>query len=94
MNNFAEITQEIPRNLKEMWEPSSRFEFLFYSIPRNPNGKGLPQWPKYDQKEGYLQIGTTTQVAHRLKEKEMVFWTELWAKEAVVKPPHKEHVEL
>ncbi|XP_003477592.1 liver carboxylesterase 1-like [Cavia porcellus] len=60
----------------------------------NPNGKGLPQWPKYDQKEGYLQIGTTTQVAHRLKEKEMVFWTELWAKEAVVKPPHKEHVEL
>uniref|UniRef100_A0A8C2V1M0 Carboxylic ester hydrolase n=1 Tax=Chinchilla lanigera TaxID=34839 RepID=A0A8C2V1M0_CHILA len=60
----------------------------------NPNGEGLPHWPEYDQKEGYLQIGTNTQAAQRLKEKEMVFWTELWAKEAVVKPPQREHIEL
>ncbi|XP_023577523.1 liver carboxylesterase 1-like isoform X2 [Octodon degus] len=60
----------------------------------NPNGEGLPHWPTYDQKEGYLQIGTTTQAAQRLKEKEMVFWTELWAKEAMMKPSQKEHTEL
>lgn len=48
----------------------------------NPNGKGLPYWPKYDQKEGYLHIGATTQQAQRLKDKEVTFWTELRAKKS------------
>uniref|UniRef100_A0A286XD77 Carboxylic ester hydrolase n=1 Tax=Cavia porcellus TaxID=10141 RepID=A0A286XD77_CAVPO len=48
----------------------------------NPNGKGLPNWPKYDQKEGYLQIGATIQAAHKLKDKEVTFWTQLLAKKA------------
>ncbi|OBS81779.1 hypothetical protein A6R68_24231, partial [Neotoma lepida] len=56
----------------------------------NPNGKGLPHWPEYDQKEGYLQIGATTQQGHRLKGEEVAFWTELLAK----KRPHPEHGEL
>ncbi|GAB1293474.1 Carboxylic ester hydrolase [Apodemus speciosus] len=56
----------------------------------NPNGKGLPYWPEYDQKEGYLQIGTTTQQAQRLKDKEVAFWTELRAK----KPSQTGHTEL
>ncbi|XP_051047186.1 carboxylesterase 1C-like [Phodopus roborovskii] len=56
----------------------------------NPNGKGLPHWPEYDQKEGYLQIGATTKQAQRLKGEEVAFWTELLAK----KPPHIEHTEL
>ncbi|XP_007090239.2 liver carboxylesterase 1 isoform X1 [Panthera tigris] len=60
----------------------------------NPNGEGLPSWPAYDQKEGYLQIGATTQPAQKLKDKEVAFWTELLAKGAAKKPPHKEHVEL
>ncbi|XP_054426224.1 liver carboxylesterase 1 [Pteronotus mesoamericanus] len=60
----------------------------------NPNGEGLPHWPAYDQKEGYLQIGATTQAAWKLKEKEVVFWTELFAKDAAKKPPQREHVEL
>ncbi|XP_063103405.1 liver carboxylesterase 1-like [Cavia porcellus] len=60
----------------------------------NPNGKGLPHWPEYDQKEGYLQIGATIQPAQRLKDKEVVFWTEVIAKEAVKKPHQKEHTEL
>ncbi|XP_010628096.1 liver carboxylesterase 1 isoform X1 [Fukomys damarensis] len=59
----------------------------------NPNGEGLPHWPKYDQKEGYLQIGASTQASQRLKEKETTFWTELRAKEAVEKPPQREHIE-
>ncbi|XP_052022408.1 carboxylesterase 1E-like [Apodemus sylvaticus] len=56
----------------------------------NPNGKGLPYWPEYDQKEGYLQIGATTQQAQRLKDKEVAFWTELRAK----KPSQTGHTEL
>uniref|UniRef100_A0A8C9QUV1 Carboxylic ester hydrolase n=1 Tax=Spermophilus dauricus TaxID=99837 RepID=A0A8C9QUV1_SPEDA len=56
----------------------------------NPNGEGLPHWPEYDQKEGYLKIGANTQAAQGLKEKEMALWTKLRAK----KPPQREHVEL
>ncbi|XP_077607495.1 liver carboxylesterase 1 [Crocuta crocuta] len=60
----------------------------------NPNGEGLPSWPPYDQKEGYLQIGANTQPAQKLKDKEVAFWTELLAKGAAKKPPHTGHVEL
>uniref|UniRef100_A0A8C0RD84 Carboxylic ester hydrolase n=1 Tax=Canis lupus familiaris TaxID=9615 RepID=A0A8C0RD84_CANLF len=60
----------------------------------NPNGEGLPSWPAYDQKEGYLQIGIPTQPAQKLKSKEMAFWTELLAKRAAEKLSPTEHVEL
>ena len=74
---------------------SSFGEFLFdCSVPRNPNGEGLPHWPVYDQKEGCLQIGSNTQVAQKLKDKEVAFWTELFAKDAAKKPRKTEHTEL
>uniref|UniRef100_A0A8C6B803 Carboxylic ester hydrolase n=1 Tax=Monodon monoceros TaxID=40151 RepID=A0A8C6B803_MONMO len=60
----------------------------------NPNGEGLPPWPVYDQKEGYLQIGVTTQAAEKLKDKEVAFWNELLSKEAAKKPPQLKHAEL
>lgn len=60
----------------------------------NPNGEGLPHWPVYDQKEGYLQIGVTTQAAQKLKDKEVAFWTELVTKEPPKKPPRTAHVDL
>ncbi|XP_036997431.2 liver carboxylesterase 1 [Artibeus jamaicensis] len=60
----------------------------------NPNGEGLPHWPVYDQKEGYLQIGVVTQAAQKLKDKEVAFWTEFFAKDAAKKPPETEHTEL
>ncbi|XP_057566708.1 liver carboxylesterase-like isoform X1 [Hippopotamus amphibius kiboko] len=60
----------------------------------NPDGEGLSHWPVYDQKEGYLEIGVTTQAAHKLKDKEVVFWNELLSKEAAKKPPPLKHVEL
>uniref|UniRef100_I3MUR2 Carboxylic ester hydrolase n=1 Tax=Ictidomys tridecemlineatus TaxID=43179 RepID=I3MUR2_ICTTR len=56
----------------------------------NPNGAGLPLWPEYDQEEGYLQIGATTQAAARLKDKEVAFWTERRAR----KCPQRELGEL
>uniref|UniRef100_A0ACB8EAP0 Uncharacterized protein n=1 Tax=Sphaerodactylus townsendi TaxID=933632 RepID=A0ACB8EAP0_9SAUR len=43
----------------------------------NPNGEGLPTWPKYDQKEQYLEIGLTQKVATKLKEEQVVFWTKI-----------------
>ncbi|GAB1293472.1 Carboxylesterase 1F [Apodemus speciosus] len=46
----------------------------------NPNGEGLPHWPEYDQKEGYLQIGATTQQAQGLKVDEVALWTQSMAK--------------
>lgn len=64
------------------------------SVPRNPNGEGLPHWPLYDQKEGYLQIGSVTQVAYKPKDKEVAFWTELFAQGTAKKPPETERVEL
>ncbi|XP_005079196.3 liver carboxylesterase 1 [Mesocricetus auratus] len=60
----------------------------------NPNGEGLPHWPQYDQKEGYLQIGVPTQAAYKLKDKEVAFWTELRAKEVAKTPTQRDHVEL
>uniref|UniRef100_A0A2I3N9R9 Carboxylic ester hydrolase n=1 Tax=Papio anubis TaxID=9555 RepID=A0A2I3N9R9_PAPAN len=59
----------------------------------NPNGEGLPHWPEYNQKEGYLQIGANTQVAQKLKDKEVVFWTNLF-KKAAEQPPQTEDIEL
>uniref|UniRef100_A0A2K5Q1E2 Carboxylic ester hydrolase n=1 Tax=Cebus imitator TaxID=2715852 RepID=A0A2K5Q1E2_CEBIM len=60
----------------------------------NPNGEGLPHWPEYNQKEGYLQIGANTQAAQKLKDKEVAFWTNLFGKKVVEKPPQTEHIEL
>ncbi|KAM6223736.1 liver carboxylesterase 1-like [Rhynchocyon petersi] len=60
----------------------------------NPNGDGLPHWPAYDQKEGYLQIGVTTKTAHKLKDKEVAFWTEVLAKGAAEQPTKTKHLEL
>uniref|UniRef100_A0A452G5X3 Carboxylic ester hydrolase n=1 Tax=Capra hircus TaxID=9925 RepID=A0A452G5X3_CAPHI len=56
----------------------------------NPNGKGLPHWPAYDQKEGYLQIGVNTRAAEKLKSEKVAFWNELLSQEV----PQSKHVEL
>uniref|UniRef100_G1QAF3 Carboxylic ester hydrolase n=1 Tax=Myotis lucifugus TaxID=59463 RepID=G1QAF3_MYOLU len=60
----------------------------------NPNGEGLPHWPVYDQKEGYLQIGVTTQAAQKLKDEEVAFFTELLAQDTARTSPQTERIEL
>uniref|UniRef100_G3RK15 Carboxylic ester hydrolase n=1 Tax=Gorilla gorilla gorilla TaxID=9595 RepID=G3RK15_GORGO len=64
------------------------------NFAQTPMGTFLPHWPEYNQKEGYLQIGANTQTAQKLKDKEVAFWTNLFAKKAVEKPPQTEHIEL
>ncbi|XP_014388075.1 PREDICTED: liver carboxylesterase [Myotis brandtii] len=61
---------------------------------RDPNGEGLPHWPVYDQKEGYLQIGVPTQAAQKLKHEEVAFFTELLAQDTARMSPQTEHIEL
>ncbi|XP_014385618.1 PREDICTED: liver carboxylesterase 1-like, partial [Myotis brandtii] len=65
-----------------------------WMIPMNPNGEGLPHWPVYDQKEGYLQIGVPTQAAQKLKHEEVAFFTELLAQDTARMSPQTEHIEL
>ncbi|XP_006882582.1 PREDICTED: liver carboxylesterase 1 [Elephantulus edwardii] len=60
----------------------------------NPNGEGLPHWPAYDQKEGYLQIDVTAKAAQKLKDKEVAFWTEVLPKKAAEQSSQTKHVEL
>ncbi|XP_075851756.1 liver carboxylesterase 1-like isoform X4 [Microcebus murinus] len=60
----------------------------------NPNGEGLPHWPEYDKKEGYLQIDVPIQEAQKLKDKEVDFWTKLLDTDAAEKAPQKGHTEL
>nr|XP_020138152.1 liver carboxylesterase 1-like [Microcebus murinus] len=60
----------------------------------NPNGEGLPHWPAYTKKEGYLQIDVPTQAAQKLKDKEVDFWTKLLGTKAGEKAPQTEHMEL
>ncbi|OBS70051.1 hypothetical protein A6R68_01409, partial [Neotoma lepida] len=43
---------------------------------------GAPFTKEYNQKEGYLKIGATTQAAQGLKDKEVAFWTKVSTKEA------------
>uniref|UniRef100_A0A8C3YGP2 Carboxylic ester hydrolase n=1 Tax=Catagonus wagneri TaxID=51154 RepID=A0A8C3YGP2_9CETA len=60
----------------------------------NPNGEGLPQWPMYDQNEGYLRIGVNTHASEKLKDEEVAFWNDLLPKEAAKKSPKIKHAEL
>lgn len=89
----AEISQGSIQT-SEGWRATEQtWGILFDSVSRNPNGEGLPHWPEYDEKEGYLQIGATTQQAQRLKAEEVAFWTELLAKNPPETDPteHTEH---
>ncbi|KAK7806261.1 LOW QUALITY PROTEIN: hypothetical protein U0070_023876, partial [Myodes glareolus] len=67
--NLSKVGDEILSQLSSKWLSCfAEFLFFFFQI-LNPNGGGLPHWPEYDQKEGYMKLGASIQAGHRLKEK-------------------------
>ncbi|XP_067321006.1 cocaine esterase-like isoform X1 [Anolis sagrei] len=64
----------------------------------NPNGHGLVEWPRYDQEEGYLELGLEPRGAHKLKQSKVDFWLktlpEKMRKEEEEEEERKTHQEL
>uniref|UniRef100_J3S8B1 Carboxylic ester hydrolase n=1 Tax=Crotalus adamanteus TaxID=8729 RepID=J3S8B1_CROAD len=56
----------------------------------NPNGAGLVTWPRYDLSEPYLEIGIKQQVARKLKEKAVGFWTKILPEKVAEEKGHAE----
>lgn len=84
--NVSEEETKLSKTVMKLWANFAR--------NGNPNGEGLPHWPVYDQNEGYLQIGVPNQAAQKLKDEEVAFWTDLWAKSSAREPLQTEHIEL
>ncbi|XP_043937863.1 fatty acyl-CoA hydrolase precursor, medium chain-like [Protopterus annectens] len=61
----------------------------------SPNGKGLLEWPVYDQEENYMKLNIKQDIASHLKENRMFFWTKtLPAKIKEMSEEEREHSEL
>ncbi|XP_057349380.1 liver carboxylesterase 1-like isoform X2 [Manis pentadactyla] len=84
--NVSEEETKLSKTVMKLWANFAR--------NGNPNGEGLPHWPVYDQNEGYLQIGVPIKAAQKLKDEEVAFWMDLWAKSSAREPLQTEHIEL
>uniref|UniRef100_G1QVW2 Carboxylic ester hydrolase n=1 Tax=Nomascus leucogenys TaxID=61853 RepID=G1QVW2_NOMLE len=84
---FTEEEERLSRKMMKYWANFAR--------NRNPNGKGLPHWPLFDQEEQYLQLNLQPVVGRALKAHRLQFWKKaLSQKIQELKEPEERHTEL
>ncbi|XP_062829073.1 fatty acyl-CoA hydrolase precursor, medium chain isoform X2 [Anolis carolinensis] len=66
---LGEYTEEEKRLSKTMMRYWANF-----ARSGNPNGRGQVKWPRYDQKEGYLELDLEPRGAQKLKQDKVDFW--------------------
>ncbi|XP_018867869.3 cocaine esterase [Gorilla gorilla gorilla] len=84
---FTEEDEQLSRKMMKYWANFAR--------NGNPNGKGLPHWPLFDQEEQYLQLNLQPAVGWALKAHRLQFWKKaLPQKIQELEKPEERHTEL
>ncbi|XP_075833871.1 acylcarnitine hydrolase-like [Microtus pennsylvanicus] len=65
---FTEEEELLSRRMMKYWTNFARHG--------NPNSEGLPNWPKMDDNEKYLQLDIQPAVGQALKARRLQFWTQ------------------